>query len=89
MLSANFSIITSLLFDVLSEKDQKKLLTSLMNKDLDSIQKSIQEYQIVQKAKERMHFYLDKAFSTLDKITNLPAKLAFHEAIGKIFHAYL
>ena len=89
LLSANFSIITSLLFDVLSEKDQKKLLTSLMNKDLDSIQKSIQEYQIVQKAKERMHFYLDKAFSTLDKITNLPAKLAFHEAIGKIFHAYL
>ncbi len=89
LFSENLSIITSLLFDALSDKEQGKLRTLLMNKDLVLIQRLIQEYQIVQKAKELMQFYLYQAFSTLEKITNLPAKLAVHEAIGKIFHAYL
>lgn len=89
LLSDNYSIIRALLFDSLSKEEKEQLLTSFMNRDMDSILESIQENNIVEKAKELMQTYLDKAFSSLGNITNLKAKLAIHEAIGKIFHAYL
>jgi len=89
LLSDNYSIIRALLFDSLSKKEKEQLLTSLMNRDMNSIIQSIQENNIVEKAKELMQTYLDKAFSCLGNITNLKAKLAIHESIGKIFHAYL
>lgn len=89
LISENFSMIRSLILDSLSSPVKEHMLNSLMNKDLKTINRVIQENNILEKAEELLHFYLDKTFSSLDKITNLPAKLALHETMGKIFHAFL
>jgi geranylgeranyl pyrophosphate synthase len=83
------NVVLSILFDDLLDTEKDWASNALEINDTNLLFDQIEKRNIIDIAEGLMQFYLDQAFLCLEDINNLTAKLALHEAIGKIFDKYL
>ena len=80
-----FSIILSLLAGHLTQAEKELLLSAQSPGEFMIIYGLIDQYDILQQARELLLGYIREAETCLSHLTNLGLKLALHEILGKIF----
>ena len=80
-----FSIILSLLAGHLTQAEKELLLSAKSPGEFMTIYGLIDQYDILQQARELLLSYIREAETCLSHLTNLGLKLALHEILGKIF----
>lgn len=86
---SRFSILRSLLFEKLSEKEKQKLLNSFEIDNFSDILSQIKANNIKEDTEHLLKEYISKTKRSLEGLKNPSLKIALHEIVGKIFKDYL
>lgn len=81
----DFPFLVALLKEQINGNAPDGVLTSL---DIDGIKELINSENIGKRTADIVTDYVEKAYASLDKLTNLPLKLCLYGVLGKIFKNY-